>query len=487
MKRTTLVIILLALLAVLVVSCLALTGCVETNDSEVLSYELLEDKTYCVVGVGTNYSPTLDNDIIIPPKYRGRPVTAIGEYAFQETIYHQISINSITIPASVKYIGKYAFYSSGILSITFEEGSKLESIGSYAFENCTSLKSITIPSIVTCIEEGAFSGCSNLTSITIPDSVTYIGSDAFFGCSSLTSITIPRGIQAIMPEVFQGCSKLKSVTIPNGVTMIRDKAFLGCTDLANITFGSESCLTSIGDSAFESCSSLASITIPNSVTSIGDSAFESCSSLTSITIPNSVTSIGGAAFHGCTSLKNITLPFVGHAIKCDDYLHEGLACPHFGYIFGDSILVSLIYSFHSLRVPESLKTVVITDGTSVPNYAFAGCEYITSITIPDSVTSIGGCAFYGCSNLTSITIPDSVTTIDGLAFHGCYSFKTVYYKGSEHDWANISISGGYETDTFGYPTGNSTLLTATRYYYSETQPTTEGNYWHYVDGVPTKW
>jgi hypothetical protein len=75
-----------------------------------------------------------------------------------------------------------------------------------------------------------------------------------------------------------------------------------------------------------------------------------------------------------------------------------------------------------------------------------------------------------------VEIGDSVTSIGNYAFYNCSSLKNVYYKGTASDWAKIAI-GGY----------NSTLTDTTRYYYSETEPTTTGNYWHYVDGVPTAW
>jgi hypothetical protein len=99
------------------------------------------------------------------------------------------------------------------------------------------------------------------------------------------------------------------------------------------------------------------------------------------------------------------------------------------------------------------------------------------VTIGNGVTSIGESAFYNCSSLASVTIPDGVTSIDRYAFSGCDSLTTVYYGGDASAWENMDI------DEMNWD-----LTDATRYYYSETQPTdTTNQYWHYVDGVPTKW
>ena len=205
----------------------------------------------------------------------------------------------------------------GAITIPSKIGGKpVISIGAGAFDDCTGLTSITIPSSVTSIGEGAFEDCSSLTSITIPNSITSIGNRAFDGCTGLTSINVASdnnyysGINGVLfnkkkTELIrypEGKSQT-SYTIPNSVTSIGDYAFEGCGGLTSITIPDS--ITSIGYWAFHGCGGLTSITIPNSVTSIGYGAFWGCSGLTSITIPNSVTSIGIRAFDDCSGLKDV--------------------------------------------------------------------------------------------------------------------------------------------------------------------------------------
>lgn len=223
-----------------------------------------------------------------------------------------IPIIGLTASAATSGDFEYSILDDGTVEITKYKGSAtlleipseidgeiVTSIGNRAFEDCTSLKSVTIGNGVISIGKYTFSGCIALTSVTFGNSVTSIGERAFENCKSLTSIIIPNGIICIGSFVFLDCSSLISVTIPGSVTSIGYNAFRNCTSLASIIIPNS--VTSIGWWAFADCTSLKSVTFPDSVIDIGWNSFNGCTSLTSVTIPDSVKSIGSSAFDNCSS------------------------------------------------------------------------------------------------------------------------------------------------------------------------------------------
>ena len=216
--------------------------------------------------------------------------------------YYLDDDNGHKFTTSNDIIGKYAFECcTSLTSVNIP--SSVTEIGGSAFYNCSSLTSVNIPSSVTEIKSGVFSDCSSLTSVDIPSSVTEIGSWAFDDCTSLTSVNIPSSVISIGWGAFSGCTFLTSINIPSSVTKIYSSTFSGCSSLTSVNIPSS--VTEIGESAFECCTSLTSVNIPSSVIYIGYNAFDGCTSLTSVNIPSSVTAIGYQAFKDCNSLKSI--------------------------------------------------------------------------------------------------------------------------------------------------------------------------------------
>ena len=259
--------------------------------------------------------------------------------------------------------------------------------------SCTDTE-INIPPVynslpVTSIGEHAFDGCNKLTNIIIPNSVTIIGFAAFIDCGGLIGITIPNSVTSISALAFSGCSGLEEINVTSGNTKYYSEN--NCLIEAKTKTLISGCKNSV---------------ISNDVMRIGDWSFSGCSGLISITIGNGVTSIGGWAFSGCSGLEEIKV-----ASGNTKYYSENNC---------------LIETETKTLILGCKNSVIPNDVTKIGDWgAFCGCNGLTSITIPDSVTSIGECAFSGCSGLTGVAIGNSVTSIGGSAFSFCSELTSV--------------------------------------------------------------
>ena len=342
-------------------------------------------------------------------------VTNIGSYAFNGCSV----LTSLTIPNSVTSIGSKAldgtkWYDNQPDGVVYA-GKVL-----YKYKGTMpSNTKIDIKEGTTGIAASAFNGCSDLTSLTIPNSVTNIGGSAFRDCSSLTSLTIPNSVTSIGGSAFSGCSGITSIIIPNSVTSIGEFAFKGCSGITSIIIPNS--VTSIGDAAFMGCSGLTSVTI--GMKHIGD-AFSGLSNLTNVTILDGVESIGTYAFSDCLGLTTITIPNSVTSIEESAfYRTKWYDNQPDGLVYAGKVL----YRYKG-TMPSNTK-IDIKDGTkAIVNYAFRKCTGLTSVIIPNSVTSIGLYAFEGCSGLTSVTIGNSVERIGTYAFEGCTSLTAVYIQ-----------------------------------------------------------
>ncbi len=439
----------------------------------------------------------LVTELVIPEN-----VTAIGDYAF----YNYDALQKLNIPDSVNSIGKEVLYScSGLTEMTlpfigetkdgggnthfgYIFGARSYSDNDYyvpkslkkviitsatsidygAFENCSSLTSVTIGDGVTSIGGAAFRNCSGLENITIPDGVTSIGVNAFDNCDALQEIIIPDSVTTIGASAFESCNALTNIEIGNGITSIGQKAFYNCSSLTSInvdvdngnyksidgnlyakdgttllqyaigktatSFTIPDGVATIGKTALCNCSSLTSIEIPDSVICIDSSAFSNCSSLTSIVIPDSVVRIESSAFCNCSSLTSIVIPDSVTTIGSDAFYHcDSLMSVYITDIkawcnisFGNYFANPLYYA-KNLYLNNELATELEIPNTvtEIKAYVFYNCENLTSIVIPDSVTSIGDEVFYGCTGLTSVGIGEGVTSIGSRAFLGCSGLTNI--------------------------------------------------------------
>lgn len=320
-----------------------------------------------------------------------------------------------------KDFGRVIFMPNSIESYTAPDG--ITVIGDFMFANCKNLKSIVIPDGITAIGFAAFRGCTSLENVAIPDSVTSIEYAAFEDCLSLKEIVIPDSVTHIGSSAFSHCVRLKSINIPNGITSIDDYTFY-YTAIESIILPDS--ITSIGRKAFEHCESLKNIKMPSELLKIGSDAFRDCISLESIEIPDGVESIENI-FEHC-SVKEIS---IGKSFKSFSALPS---CKEKYIVDADNpYYCSINGSLYNKEVTELLSVPTDITGNfeilsgilKIHDRAFLGCQNITEIKFPDTVSEIGNYAFSSCIALNSIIIPDSVTGIGIGAFQNCDSLKTV--------------------------------------------------------------
>ena len=176
-----------------------------------------------------------------------------------------------------------------------------------------SLTTINLPKGISFIGERAFEDCQSLKSVTLSKSLIEIGKSAFSG-TKLESVAIPASLKTIYGNPFP--SSLTSIVVDsknpyfdsrdncNGIMDKKTNTLVwGCA--ATVIPKSA---VAIGDNAFYDCISLRSIVIPSNVKKIGDYAFYSCNGLSKVEIPEGVTELASNAFHGCNHLTTVSLP-----------------------------------------------------------------------------------------------------------------------------------------------------------------------------------
>ncbi len=203
--------------------------------------------------------------------------------------------------------------------VSIEDG---VSIGNYAFNSCSNLKTVITISknnssqVETYIGDGAFVSCTQLTNITFSEKLTRFGGTSFMFCSKLKSVYIPKNVSVIGFAQFTGCNSLESISVDpqNSVYDSRNNCNAIIQKSNNkLIFGAINTKIPTSVKAIDAWSfngrDITSITIPSSVTSIGNGAFGSCSKLTSIVFPSSIAEVGEMLFSSCTSL--VSVEFLG--------------------------------------------------------------------------------------------------------------------------------------------------------------------------------
>ena len=351
----------------------------------------------------TGVDETVTGDLIIPEELGGYPVTAIGDYAFEDNY----EITSLVIPEGVETIGDYCFSYCRYLEKLWLP-STLKYVGAWAFDECF-IYELHIPDTASYAQIDYEQAYSHPFSCDDEDGFewweTEYEKELYIGDSTepVKDIVIPEGVTRIGQYAFCYNTFLKSIVLPDTLTEIGDFAFSDCKNLETVSFGES--LEHIGEGAFQVCESLGNIILPDSLLTIGDWAFILNNTMTEITVPDKVQTIPLGAFSYCEALQTVNLGAGVETICQQAFEKAGLT---------------------EIIIPDNVKTI--------EHHAFMECKELENVVIGDGVTTVGDKVFYQCSSLKNLTIGDSIISYpeDFL--------KLEDKKESEHildDWLHI--------------------------------------------------
>lgn len=490
-----------------------------------LYYTTEYDGTLTITGCSRDAS-----EVVIPAEIDGIPVTTIQSDAFRFC-----SVTSVTIPETICSLPEDVFEECSPAEIHVSEENQWYSSEDNVLMNkektrllrfcpADSRTAYTVPDSVTAIGYAAFQGCSNLISIDIPSSVTYISSCVFWDCAGLTAVTLPEKISSINYATFIGCSALRECIIPSNVTSIDMDAFYGCSSLTSVTIPKK--VKYIGSSAFGWCGSLEKVVIENANCNIADDEYTFTNydmssdfsgtiygyddstaqkyaeqygrTFVSLGEPPLATEVGETGSYDgfryevqydrslmiirCDDTKTqIEIPEEIEGMPVSGISNEALQhCTELESLAISKNVIEIEYA--ALQYCDSLRTITVDEEnpcyvsqknvlfrreygedekqlayllrycpqdpraeysipatvTSIQDGAFRNCGNLTAIAIPESVSNIGNEAFYECSSLESVTIAKNVKSIGNQAFCNCASLNVVTVTSY-----NCSI-GGYD-------------------------------------------
>ena len=417
-----------------------------TSADNKLSFAFDKTKRGYTVTAGT----VATGEVVIPSTIKGAPVVEIEADAFRDII--AITAIDLSGATNLKTIGDFAFYKTGITSLTIP--GNVETVGRWIVEGCSSLsritleegvknlsqssfygaavKSIKIPSTITEIPAYCFAA-SAIESIELHDGITSIGEGAFYNCSALTELTIPGSVESIGKWILRSDSKDSNgnwttdsnasikVVIKEGATGLSEESFWGSpissisipstiTEIPLLCFASSTVeevktagtIKTIGINAFLNCSDLTTFDLTG-VEIIGERAFAH-TGITNVYIPASVATVGYGAFENGETIVIDSIPI--YKFDEEDSLtvtfEEGFDGLITGSFYGAPI--------DSISIPESV--------TIIPSHCFQNATLLTSVTLHNDITEIQPYAFSN-TGIKGITLPAKLEKIDNFAFADC--------------------------------------------------------------------
>ncbi len=380
-------------------------------------------------------------------------------------------ITTVTVPKTVEEIVN--LQGSRVTSILFAEESRLKTIGKRAF-NSSGIETISLPESVETIETGAFYGCRSLTAINIPDNITTIKGGTFEGCTALTNIKLPSKLTTIESHAFYSSSSMqRAIVLPASLASIGSMAFsyaeLHPTGSVPPTLESGAFGTGVTVVIDDPSLVMAYLNadgwknyvkVPEIVVDDLTYKVKSTSEAELIGIPQDqkIITIPASINYGelqlaVTSIKDGALNYgtrSNHNAVEEIYIKAQVSTIGRQYFYSININNTGTESIlKHIELPENLQR--IEEGT------FQNCTQLKSIAIPDNVEYIGGSAF-ALSGIETFTAPSKLTEIGNSVLYGCSSLKTITLHDNIKKIESVSFAYCPKLTELALPSGLETIF-----------------------------
>ena len=393
--------------------------------------------------------------IYVPNSLQGEYEIPYGVTHISANVFNSTKFTKVTIPSTVTYIGKQAFYMSTTMNFVFaktpEDVEEVElTIDEGAFQSCD-FTAITLPARLKEFNVTAFKSCTDLAAVYIDgENGRYISTEDGMLCEVIKdesgevlhnkiiycpvaragAYTIPMEVREIGDGAFQDCEDLTEITIPGHVMKIGAKAFYSCGSLAKVNFAADGLGLEIGEQAFYSCSALTELYIPASVKVIGTKAFQSCSGITKLTFADDATAIiGESAFQSLKNFTDLVIPKTITKIGASAFNATGITSVTFMGQQGDP-------------------------GLTIDEKAFYSCTNLTEVTLPGNLKHLAAMAFGSISKLTTVRVEvGGSAVIANAAFGSTLTNTAKYYVQNLYigkDAPALQITGIFGTESLKY-------------------------------------
>lgn len=325
----------------------------------------------------------------------------------------------------------------------YVEGLPVTSIGQNAFAYNTKITSVVLPECLRKISEGSFLHCVNLKDIDIPESTIFFGVHAFTGTpwlEDMKELYSQTGLVTVNKIVIDGSQCSGDVEVYDGYRGIADGAFRGNDKIRKIY--ADNGVEFIGESAFEFCSNLDTAEIGWSISKIGFRAFYCCEKLRTVLLQNPECDIDESMDTIC-NIDEYGPVYNGVIASVPGYDTEQYAKDHgmqftdlrsgayqvieengieYHYYGGYAVAAKVSGATEStVEISSFVKNAPVV---AIGEKAFAGCEGITTILIPDCVKKIEREAFAECPDLEHLETKGAVE-IGYKAFYGCPKLEEI--------------------------------------------------------------